>query len=431
MTPSERTRDPVLVVGSGLPAAAVARAVAAAGLRVTLVDEREPVRPGGGEGLWYAPWWPGGEAPIVHLTDAGISRLEAIHQESGEAFRVNRRGRLIVTGRPDTARLLRSLAGRQAALGHGPLREHASADWYLPPPSDGFRGVPDGFDLLEGAGLRAAFPFLDPGMTFGVHVRRAGWVDARALRRWLMGALREAGGQVVSEPVRGIEPTPDGWQVTTASGARLSGPTLVLAGARVRTLGRQAGFDLPWTDYTRLVGVLAGGERAVPGPCPMIVADLDNWGASGAAGELGPDAAWGMPSLLSDGDGALRLEAIVPGVPAADDLGRLGEALLQRLGRAVSTLRSYRGPPGGLVTTAYPLPLAPDLRPVIGMADRRGGFVVGGVGMTVGLALGAGDLLAAYLAGTPLPRYAPAFVPGRFGGNILRPSGDTTSRVDF
>src|SRR5690606_6220538 len=117
--------------------------------------------PGGGEGLWYAPWWPGGEASIVQLTDAGIGRLEAMHQESREAFRANRRGRVVVTGRPETARLLRSVAGRQAALGLGPLREHTSTDWYLPSPSEGFRGVPDGFDLLEGPGLRSAFPFLD------------------------------------------------------------------------------------------------------------------------------------------------------------------------------------------------------------------------------------------------------------------------------
>ncbi len=431
MTPSEPTRDPVLIVGSGLPAAAVARAVAATGRRVVLVDEREPVRPGGGEGLWYAPWWPGGEASIVQLTDAGINRLEAVYQESREAFRANRRGRLVVTGRPETARLLRSMAGRQAALGLGPLREHNSTDWYLPSPADGFRGVPDGFDLLEGAGLRAAFPFLDPGMTLGVHVRRAGWVDARALRRWLLGALRDAGGGVVSEPVRGIEPAADGWQVTTASGARLSGATLVLAGARVRSLGRQAGFEIPWTDYTRLVGVLDGGGRAIPAPCPMVAADVGDWGDAGAGGELGPDAAWGMPSLLADGDGALRLEAVVPGVPATDELGRLGEALLRRLGRAVTSLPGYRGTPGGLVTAGYPMPLAPDLRPVIGMADRRGGFVVSGASMTVGLVLGAADLLAAYLAGAPLPDYAPAFVPGRFGPSTLRPPNDTTSRVDF
>ena len=80
---------------------------------------------------------------------------------------------------------------------------------------------------------------------------------------------------------------------------------------------------------------------------------------------------------------------------------------------------------------ACPLPLAPDLRPAIGMADRRGGFVVAGVGMTVGLVLGAADLLAAYLAGAPLPGYAPAFVPGRFGPLSLRPPDGTTSRVDF
>ena len=431
MTPAERVRDPVLIVGSGLPAAAVARAVATAGLRAVLVDEREPVREGGGEGLWYAPWWPGGEPPIVQLTEAGIDRLEAVYRESGEGFSANRRGRLIVTGRPELARLLRSMAGRQVALGHGPLREHTTTDWYLPSPPDGFRGVPDGCDLLEGAGLRSAFPFLDPGMVLGVHVRRAGWVDARALRRWLIGAIREAGGVVVSEPVRGIEFTGDGWRITTVSGARLSGPTLVLAGSRVRSLGRLAGFELPWADYTRLVGVLAGGARAIPGSCPMIAADLDGWGAVGPAGELGAEAAWGLPSLLADGDGGLRLEAAMPGVPAAAEVGRLGEALLERLGQAVATLRSYRGPPGGLEVAAYPMPLAPDLRPAIGMADRRGGFVVAGVGMTVGLVLGAADLLAAYLAGAPLPGYAPAFVPGRFGPLSLRPPDGTTSRVDF
>ncbi|MDX2056473.1 MAG: FAD-dependent oxidoreductase [Gemmatimonadales bacterium] len=418
--------EQVIVAGSGLAAAAAARALAAAGLAVTLVEEREPVNAGPVvDSVWYSGWWPGGDEALSRLAADGIDRLEALQRESGAAFSGNRRGQLFVTARPELGAALQSAAGRHASQGFGPLREHATTDWYLPSPPTGFRGVPDGLDLLADAPLRAAFPFLGPAACLGVHVRRAGWVDARALRRWLLGTTRSDGGSIVPDTITEIGPgTERVWAVRLGSGATIAADALVLAGERAPQLARRAGVPGPWLEGHRISGSLAGGGRILPPMAPMIV-DLDatpTLADRHPAAELPPAAGLAIPSLLATFRGDLRIDTATAGPVRPDEVMRLGETVVERLGRLVPDLITKRGPPGQLSLTSRPLALPPDLRPVVGLADRRGGYLMAGLGGNLAMILAAADLLATYLTGASLPTHAPSFAPARPDPAPIRPT---------
>lgn len=393
----------VVVVGGGLAAIATAHALVGRRCQVVLIEEREPTSAGpASEVECYRPWWPGDEV-TTRLATRGVDLLEGLQVEGRGAFAMNRRGHFLLAVEPESATRLRAATGRYAAAGGGPLREHASADWFLPAPSDGVRGVPGGLDLLEGRALLGVLPCLSPQARLGVMVRRAGWVDGRALRRWLGASFRAAGGTVTSDSLSGASVRDgEGWSVSLASGLKLRADGIVLAGPRAAALGRRIGLEVDVVLGTNVTAVL-GGAAAFLGSSPPIVSLLNP-----------PGAEEGSPPVIRADGADLRIERFVPGeLPVGADGTGLGEAALRRLALALPFLRTHRGPPDrlsiGLTTTG----MGSDRRPVAGVLDRRGCYVVTGLASDVGVVLGAVELVAEYLGGTALPAVAAAVAPGR------------------
>ena len=82
---------------------------------------------------------------MVAVMNRSIDLLEELARESGNVFRLNRRGYLFATAQPTVLAGLRRAAEDAAALGAGPLRVHASAPSdYTPAPGEGFEGQPTG-----------------------------------------------------------------------------------------------------------------------------------------------------------------------------------------------------------------------------------------------------------------------------------------------
>ena len=381
----------VVVVGSGLAAIATAQSLGSRGAAVVLIEEREPVTPGPSlEVESYRPWWPGDEV-MTRLATRGVDLLEGLHVESGGGFAMNRRGHLLIGSELDPVIRLRTAAGRYAAAGGGPLREHSSTDWYLPAPAEGMRGVPGGLDLLEGRALLGAFPFLGPQARLGVMVRRAGWVDGQGLRRWLLGTFRASGGTVTADSLSGATcDVTQGWVVSLASGLKLRADGIVLAGARARPLARRISLELGLTTSTRVTALLTGSASLL-GVSPPIVTVLN---AADSDGGTNPD-------IRVDG-ADLRIERLVPGSPPPGaDGSALGESIVERVALALPSLHTHRGPPGRLMVGLTGVGIGSDRRPVAGVIDPRGCYVLTGLEPDVGLTLGAAELVAEYFGGKP------------------------------
>jgi len=109
----ERTAE-VVICGAGIAGVALAYHLTVRhGLAgVVLVDERPPLSLTSDKSTeCYRNWWPGPDDAMVALMNRSIDLLEELARESGNVFRLNRRGYLFATADPDRVpRLVR--AGR-------------------------------------------------------------------------------------------------------------------------------------------------------------------------------------------------------------------------------------------------------------------------------------------------------------------------------
>ena len=142
---SERAAE-VVICGAGIAGVALAYhlAVRRGMAGVVLVDERPPLSLTSDKSTeCYRNWWPGPGDAMVALMNRSIDILEELARESGNVFRLNRRGYLFATA--DAAHVPQFVRAAQdaAALGAGPARLHAGGSRdYAPAGAGGFEGQP-------------------------------------------------------------------------------------------------------------------------------------------------------------------------------------------------------------------------------------------------------------------------------------------------
>src|SRR5262249_61010078 len=101
---------------------------------------------------------------MAALMDRSIDLLEELARESGNAFRMNRRGYLFATADPAQVPMFVERAREAETRGVGPARVHrgGSSD-YRPASADGFESQPTGVDVITDPALaRRHFPYLAP-----------------------------------------------------------------------------------------------------------------------------------------------------------------------------------------------------------------------------------------------------------------------------
>src|SRR5437667_10053713 len=113
----------VVICGAGIAGIAAAYHLAVRrGVRgVVLVDEGPPLSLTSDKSAeCYRNWWPGPGDDMVALMTRSIDLLEELARESGNVFRMNRRGYLFATGDPALVPRFLARAREAAALGSGP-----------------------------------------------------------------------------------------------------------------------------------------------------------------------------------------------------------------------------------------------------------------------------------------------------------------------
>src|SRR5689334_10732271 len=123
---SDATADAV-ICGAGIAGIATAYHLTRRGVRdVVLIDERAPLSLTSDKSAeCYRNWWPGPGDAMVAAMNRSIDLLEELARESGNVFRLNRRGYLYATADPARVPILVRAAEDAAARGAGPARLHA------------------------------------------------------------------------------------------------------------------------------------------------------------------------------------------------------------------------------------------------------------------------------------------------------------------
>lgn len=398
----------VVIEGATFAGRACALALARRGLPVTLLadggEDRESSHP-----LGYRAWWPLMDRSLYPFFSRGVDLLEALWEESGGAFDMDRHGDLWLAGDEAEVELFRLAASRGALLGAGPLREHLTPEWYLPGPARGLTGVPGGLDLIEGqSGLRGAFPFMALVAAGGLHVRRAGTVDPVGFGRWLDRAVAAELVTVVADPLVAVEPRGAFQQVGLRSGRELSAVAVVVATDRRATdLARRATAGAGLQEWVRVEAHAVAGRSVPPGSPSLFLRR--------------GDTEW--IEVRSDANGQLTVRWTVPALDAANpaDLVAALDA------RVEGPLPGFGAGPSGFTTAVGPVFLAPDRRPIVGPIGASY-LATAGHGGSIVSALAAAEVLAEYLLEGQFPGYGRAVAVPRSGFEMV--SG-TAARAFF
>lgn len=385
----------------------------------------------------YRNWWP--VPSMVALVNRSVDLLDEWATESGNAFHLNRRGYLYVTGDPDTASRWETSGREISAAGAGPLRIHrggASDPRYHPSEPAGFDRSLDGADLIVDRSLiRRHFPYLTETTRAALHARRAGWFAAQQLGTYLLEQARRGGLRTLRRRVVGVEaPAGRVQAVRLDDGALLAAGAFVnAAGPLLPEVGRMVGENLPVSSELHLKVAFREHRGLIPREAPMLIwsdpqrldwtpeerAMLDEEpGGSLLAGELPsgchgrPEGGAGSPYVLALWE--YRRTVMEPTWPLPRD-PLYPEVVLRGMSKMIPGLRAYRDRlPQASVDGGYYSKTVENL-PLVGPLRRQGAFVVGALsGFGVMAAPAAGELAALHVAGRPLPAVASAFDPRRY-----------------
>ena len=431
-----RTAD-IVVCGAGITGTAAAHFLEKAGIRnILLLDERPPLSLTSDRSTeCYRNWWP--DAAMLALMNRSITLMEMLADESGNVFRMNRRGYLYVTASQSRAEELEASAHRISSLGAGPVRLHSSSSLnYQCAPSEGYHGQPTGADLLLGNELiRRYFPYITEQAVAALHVRCAGWLSAQQLGMYLLDTARRGGVRFESARVEKVEQTSGRVTgVRLSSGERVHSPIFInAAGPYLKEVGHMLGVDLPVHTELHLKAALKDPLGVVGRDAPLLIwSDPQSlpWEpdekealeddqetkwlteAFPSGVHTRPEGGAGSQTLLMLWEYRTRvMDPVWP--PALDE--QYPEVALRGLAAMLPRMREYfeRMPrpqlDGGYYTKTR------ENRPLVGPVGMDGAYVIGAVsGYGIMSACGAGELLAAHVTGAELPSYAPEFALSRY-----------------
>lgn len=431
-----RTAD-VVICGAGITGVAAAHFLSKRGLKnILLVDERPPLSFTSDRSTeCYRNWWP--DTEMLALVNRSIDLMELLADESGNVFRMNRRGYLYVTADVTKVDELQSAAQRISSLGAGPMRVHTLGTCdYEPARAEGFHGAPAGADLLIGADLvQEFFPYLTGRVLAALHVRRAGWLSAQQLGMYLLETARSREVRFELARISGVEMT--GGRVagvTLGSGERIDSPVLInAAGPYLKEVGALLDVDLPVHTELHLKAAIKDPLGVVARDAPLLIWSdpqylpwepdereaLSQEEDTRWLTEQFPSGVHTRPEGAGDSQTILmlweyqtnKMDPVWP--PVMDE--QYPEIALRGLSAMLPRMQEYfsRMPrpqlDGGYYTRTS------ENRPLVGPMCVEGAYVIGAVsGYGIMSACGVGELLASQVTGGTLPSYAPVFALERY-----------------
>jgi sarcosine oxidase, subunit beta len=410
---------------------------------VLLVDERPPLTLTSDKSTEaYRNWWPGPGDTMVRFMNRSIDLLERAAEESGNVFRMNRRGYVFLTADPAQSSLMEASAEEISRLGAGPLRRHQADAGDAPYPSriaEGFDLQVAGADLVtDRARIRRQYPYISRKAVAMLHVRRCGWLSAQQLGMYLLEQAQAHGARFLLGRVGGVTVGNHAIETvhvqTEKEAVEVSTRHFVIAaGPLLKELGHMIGVDIPVFNelhgkvaFKDVLGVVSRDAPLMIWTDPVTLPwseeerkDLDTheetrWlldtfpGGVHFRPEGGPDSrtllaiwtyhleerepVWPPHFPPEYGEVVLRgLSVMLPGLSAT----------FEKIGRPY-------------VDGGYYCKTAEN-RPLIGPLPVQGAFVIGALsGFGIMGSMAAGELLSLHVMGNELPDYAPALLLSRY-----------------
>jgi sarcosine oxidase, subunit beta len=439
----------VVICGAGIAGIAAAYHLAVGrGVRgIVLIDERPPLSLTSDKSTeCYRNWWPGPGDDMVALMNRSIDLLEELARESGNAFRMNRRGYLFATADPAQVPVFVERAREAESRGVGPARVHRSGSSdYRPAPADGFEGQPTGVDVITDPMLaRRHFPYLTTDTLAVLHARRCGWFSGHELGMYLLERAREAGVRLLEGRVERIDTT--GGRVRAVRVKVRGGDTTIgtprfvdAAGPFFAPVARLLGVEVPVFCERHAKVAFNDALGAIPRSAPMTIwtdpvtlpwSDEERRELAASAEhkrlvEEFPAGVHGRPEGGGDSPVVLLIwtydiEPVQPAFPIAFEAS-YGEICLRGMSRMVPAMAGYLSRLPRVVVDGGYYTKTRENRFLAGPLPLEGAYALGALsGYGLMASNGAADLLADHISGRPLPAYAPAFLLSRYDDPAYR-----------
>jgi glycine/D-amino acid oxidase-like deaminating enzyme len=439
----------VVICGAGIAGIAAAYHLAVRrGVRgIVLIDERPPLSLTSDKSTeCYRNWWPGPGDDMVALMNRSIDLLEELARESGNAFRMNRRGYLFATADPAQVPVFVERAREAESRGVGPARVHRSGSSdYRPAPADGFEGQPTGVDVITDPMLaRRHFPYLTTDTLAVLHARRCGWFSGHELGMYLLERAREAGVRLLEGRVERIDTT--GGRVRAVRVKVRGGDTTIgtprfvdAAGPFFAPVARLLGVEVPVFCERHAKVAFNDALGAIPRSAPMTIwtdpvtlpwSDEERRELAASAEhkrlvEEFPAGVHGRPEGGGDSPVVLLIwtydiEPVQPAFPIAFEAS-YGEICLRGMSRMVPAMAGYLSRLPRVVVDGGYYTKTRENRFLAGPLPLEGAYALGALsGYGLMASNGAADLLADHISGRPLPAYAPAFLLSRYDDPAYR-----------
>ncbi len=377
-----------VIAGAGMAGLAVAHELAVrSGVdRVVVVDPREPLSLTSSRGAEaYRNYWPGPDDTMARFMDRSIDLLEALDRESGHAFALNQRGYVFLTAEPTEAAKLAATVGPTAEF------------------------------LGNGRDIRQRYPWVTERVVAMLHARRAGYMSAPALGRWLLERSHRHGVEVIRDEVTDLI-TENGrlTGVRLSSGERINSRACVLAvGPHLPRWTSRLDLDVQIVNELHSKISFEDDEGVMPRDAPMMIwndpVELAGLGRFPGGVHLRPR---GERSVLGIWTYETRIEQpqLEPVFPP-----QYADIVLGGLAAMIPALGVYRRRAAEATIDGGYYCKAPDNRPLVGPTRTAGVYLLGALsGFGIMAAQAAAELVSAHMLERPLPDYAAAFLPARF-----------------
>lgn len=437
---SSSTAD-VVICGAGICgiAAAYHLTVTQKIKNVVLIDERPPLTLTSDKSTEaYRNWWPGPGDAMVQLMNRSIDWLERWADATHNRFVLNRRGYAYFTADPNRIPDFKLAAAEAAMLGAGPVRLHVdrfSDRSYLPIDPHRFADQPIGCDLvLDRSLILDRFPCVNENVVALVHPRRCGWFSGQGLGIYLLEQAKAHGARLIEGKIDRVDVKSNRVH-SIHYGLELidTNNFVIAAGPYLKEVGQLIGVDIPVFNELHVKIAFKDHLGIIPRDAPLMIwtdPQFLPWTAEEReALQEDEDTRWllnefpGGVHLRPEGGGESQIvlmlwpyhvSPVEPKWPPELD-PFFPDVVLRGLSTMIPDLKKYfdKTPKssydGGYYTKT------PENRPLASKLPIDGAFACGavsGYGLMASAAIG--ELLAAQVAHTELPSYAPAFSLDRY-----------------
>ena len=441
---ANKSSTDIAIIGAGIAGIAAAYYIKKSlpKSKVSLIEAFDPMGfTSAQSGENYRSWWP--HPSMARFISHSIDLMEEIAIQSDNRIHMSRKGYLLATRADGINDIVDNLQRVYGGSGEQHLRVHELANGsYQLLQHDDWASSADGIDVLMAKAFKQEFPQLDPTVKHLIHIRRAGDISAQQLGQWMLEQSSDLNLQRIKGEVLEIK-SESGFKLKIKHGAETcalhSDIIINAAGPFANHISNMLNEPLPIHNVLQQKIAFQDQLGIIDRNSPFLI-DMDHqcidwneeereWLSNDPEGQKflaempggihcrpdgGANSQW-----IKMGWAYNQSSAEAQRNPALDD--HFPEIVLRGASRLQPGLKAYIGRlPKKVTHYGGWYTMTEENFPIIGPYRQKNAYAIAALsGFGSMAACAAGELIGAYISGSPLPEYADDLGLNRYQNETL------------